>query len=58
MTQNIYDDPGFFAAYSQLGRSVAGLEGAAEWPMLQTLFLAPPSKKRERVLSEKWSCRP
>jgi len=38
MTQNIYDDPEFFAGYSQLGRSVEGLEGAAEWPALRALL--------------------
>ena len=32
MTQNIYDDEEFFAGYSRLDRSVAGLDGAAEWP--------------------------
>lgn len=35
MTQNIYDDPGFFAGYSQLPRSLHGLEAAPEWPTLQ-----------------------
>lgn len=30
MGQNIYDDPSFFEGYSQLGRSVHGLAGAAE----------------------------
>jgi ubiquinone/menaquinone biosynthesis C-methylase UbiE len=38
MTQNIYDDPGFFAAYSQLSRSRAGLDGAPEWPALRALL--------------------
>lgn len=38
MTQNIYDDPDFFAGYSQLGRSVDGLAGAAEWPALQAML--------------------
>ncbi|MGK3986455.1 class I SAM-dependent methyltransferase [Sorangium sp. So ce136] len=37
MTQNIYDDPGFFEAYSQLRRSVEGLDGAPEWPALRAL---------------------
>lgn len=37
MTQNIYDDPGFFEAYSQLPRSVEGLDGAPEWPALRAL---------------------
>ena len=38
MTQNIYDRPEFFKGYSQLGRSVAGLDGAAEWPALRALL--------------------
>jgi ubiquinone/menaquinone biosynthesis C-methylase UbiE len=38
MTQNIYDNPDFFTGYSQLGRSVEGLDGAAEWPALRTLL--------------------
>ncbi len=40
MTQNIYDNPAFFEGYSQLGRSVEGLDGAAEWPALRALL--PP----------------
>lgn len=38
MAQNIYDDPQFFAGYSQLRRSVDGLAGAPEWPALQALL--------------------
>jgi SAM-dependent methyltransferase len=38
MTQNIYDNPEFFEGYSRLGRSVHGLEGAAEWPALRALL--------------------
>ena len=38
MGQNIYDRADFFAGYSQLGRSVAGLAGAAEWPALQSML--------------------
>jgi SAM-dependent methyltransferase len=38
MTQNIYDDPDFFAGYSRLGRSVEGLDGAAEWPAVRALL--------------------
>lgn len=30
MAQNIYDREDFFAGYSRLGRSVEGLDGAAE----------------------------
>jgi len=40
MAQNIYDDTGFFAGYSRLERSVAGLDGAPEWPALRALL--PP----------------
>jgi SAM-dependent methyltransferase len=40
MTQNIYDNPEFFAGYSQLGRSVDGLDGAAEWPALRAMLPA------------------
>jgi SAM-dependent methyltransferase len=38
VTQNIYDDPGFFAGYSQLRRSVEGLDGAPEWPTLRSML--------------------
>ncbi len=58
MTQNIYDDETFFAGYSQLGRSVAGLDGAAEWPALRALL---PDMRGARVLDLGcgfgWFCR-
>lgn len=38
MTQNIYDDEQFFAGYSRLGRSIEGLNGAAEWPSLSAML--------------------
>jgi SAM-dependent methyltransferase len=38
MTQNIYDDAGFFAGYSALPRSTQGLDGAPEWPTLRALL--------------------
>src|SRR5215470_16867391 len=38
MTQNIYDDPDFFAGYGKLDRSIRGLEGAAEWPALRAML--------------------
>jgi len=38
MAQNIYDQPDFFAGYSQLGRSLEGLDGAAEWPALRAML--------------------
>jgi SAM-dependent methyltransferase len=58
VTQNIYDDETFFAGYSQLGRSVAGLDGAAEWPALRALL---PDMRGARVLDLGcgfgWFCR-
>jgi len=45
MTQNIYDNPEFFAGYSRLGRSVEGLEGAPEWPALSALLPEPRGRK-------------
>ncbi|MFJ2712448.1 class I SAM-dependent methyltransferase [Pseudomonas sp. NPDC087346] len=41
MTQNIYDDPEFFRGYSQMSRSIGGLDAAPEWPALQALL--PPT---------------
>lgn len=38
MTQNIYDNAEFFAGYSRLPRSVQGLDGAPEWPVLRSLL--------------------
>jgi len=38
MTQNIYDEPEFFAGYSKLRRSVHGLDGAPEWPAIRALL--------------------
>ena len=35
---NHYDNPEFFAAYAQMYRSQAGIEGAGEWHQLQPLF--------------------
>lgn len=37
MPQNIYDTPTFFSGYSQLPRSVHGLDGAPEWPTLREM---------------------
>jgi SAM-dependent methyltransferase len=38
VTQNIYDNAGFFAGYSQLRRSVDGLDGAPEWPTIVSML--------------------
>lgn len=38
MAQNIYDNPDFFAGYSQLPRQIQGLRGAPEWPAIQAML--------------------
>ncbi len=38
MAQNIYDNPEFFAGYSQLPRQVHGLDGAPEWPAVRAML--------------------
>ncbi|GGO56957.1 Methyltransferase domain-containing protein [Roseovarius pacificus] len=47
MTQNIYDNPDFFAGYSQLPRQVQGLDGAPEWPAIRALL---PDMTGKRVV--------
>ncbi|WP_341677403.1 class I SAM-dependent methyltransferase [Niveibacterium sp. SC-1] len=47
MTQNIYDDAGFFQNYSALPRSREGLAGAPEWPALRALV---PDLRGRRVV--------
>jgi len=58
VTQNIYDNPEFFAGYSGLRRSVEGLDGAPEWPALRALV---PDLRGKRVLDLGcgfgWFCR-
>ena len=58
MTQNIYDDPQFFEGYGRLPRSVAGLDGAPEWPALRALL---PDLQGRKVLDlgcgYGWFCR-
>ena len=58
MTQNIYDHDDFFEGYSQLGRSIEGLDGAAEWPVLRAML---PNLHGVRVLDLGcgfgWFCR-
>lgn len=36
--ENKYDDPDFFAQYTQMSRSVKGLEGAGEWHILKKML--------------------
>jgi SAM-dependent methyltransferase len=59
LTQNIYDTPEFFSAYSALPRSVQGLGGAPEWASLRELL--PSSLKGKHVLDlgcgMGWFCR-
>lgn len=58
MTQNIYDTAEFFEAYSQMARSVHGLDGAPEWPALRALI--PPLQGRRVVdlgCGFGWFCR-
>src|SRR5690606_18941036 len=47
MAQNIYDNPEFFAGYSQLPRQVDGLGGAPEWPAIKTML---PDLTAKRVV--------
>jgi SAM-dependent methyltransferase len=58
MKQNKYDDPEFFAKYSQMPRSIHGLEGTGEWPAFRSLL---PDLRDQRVLDLGcgfgWHCR-
>lgn len=58
MKENKYDDEAFFKQYSQMLRSVEGLEGAGEWHILRKMF---PDFKDKRVLDLGcgfgWHCR-
>lgn len=58
MKQNKYDDPAFFARYSEMARSVGGLQAAAEWPAFRGLL---PDLRDKRVLDLGcgfgWHCR-
>ncbi len=58
MSQNIYDNPTFFAGYATLPRSVEGLDGAPEWPALRAML---PDLHDLRVLDlgcgYGWFCR-
>ncbi|MDF2723739.1 MAG: SAM-dependent methyltransferase [Paenibacillus sp.] len=58
MKQNKYDDPGFFAKYSEMPRSVGGLDSAGEWPVFRALM---PELRGKRVLDIGcgfgWHCR-
>jgi SAM-dependent methyltransferase len=45
VAQNIYDNPDFFAGYSQLPRQVRGLDGAPEWPAIRAMLPALTGKR-------------
>jgi 2-polyprenyl-3-methyl-5-hydroxy-6-metoxy-1,4-benzoquinol methylase len=47
VAQNIYDDPRFFAGYSDFPRSRDGLAATSEWPALRALM---PSMAGKRVI--------
>jgi len=47
MAQNIYDKSEFFAGYSQLNRSIHGLDGAPEWPSIRAVL---PDLSGKRVV--------
>jgi SAM-dependent methyltransferase len=58
MKQNKYDDPDFFTNYSQMARSIGGLEAAGEWPAFRSLL---PDLHNKKVLDLGcgfgWHCR-
>lgn len=58
MKENIYDNDSFFAKYSQMDRSVGGLQAAGEWHELEKLL---PDFAGKRVLDLGcgfgWHCR-
>lgn len=58
MTQNVYDNDEFFQNYGQLRRSLEGLDGAQEWPVIKNML---PELNGARVLDlgcgYGWFCR-
>src|SRR5215469_17249129 len=58
MRQNKYDDPAFFTKYSQMARSIGGLDAAGEWPAFRALL---PELRDKNVLDLGcgfgWHCR-
>lgn len=58
MKQNKYDDPAFFANYSQMSRSIGGLDDAGEWPAFRALL--PPLRDKNVLdlgCGFGWHCR-
>lgn len=58
MKQNKYDDPAFFSNYSQMARSIGGLDAAGEWPAFREVL---PRLRDKNVLDLGcgfgWHCR-
>jgi SAM-dependent methyltransferase len=58
MKQNQYDDHDFFDKYSQMPRSIGGLQAAGEWPAFRAML---PELRDKRVLDlgcgYGWHCR-
>ncbi|NLU91516.1 class I SAM-dependent methyltransferase [Chitinophaga sp. Ak27] len=58
MKQNKYDDPSFFEQYSQMPRSIGGLQAAGEWHVLRDML---PNLENAAVLDLGcgfgWHCR-
>lgn len=58
MKENKYDDPAFFESYSQMPRSVDGLNAAGEWQTFRTML---PDLRDKKVLDLGcgfgWHCR-
>jgi SAM-dependent methyltransferase len=58
MKQNKYDDPAFFTKYSQMARSIGGLDAAGEWPAFREVL---PKLRDKDVLDLGcgfgWHCR-
>jgi SAM-dependent methyltransferase len=58
VTQNIYDDSIFFGNYRKMERSVKGIDGAAEWPLLRAML---PELRGRRIVDLGcgfgWFCR-
>jgi SAM-dependent methyltransferase len=58
MAQNIYDEPGFFEGYSQMRRSIGGLDEAAEWPAMRAMVGdVPGARVLDLGCGMGWFCR-